>query len=280
MKTRRRSLPAGWYPQSSIEVVRLLEEWEVSPPRPGKAGTARAAIAPHAGWTFSGRLAARAVFALGSADTVAVIGGHLPSAWPVLEAVEEGFETPLGTLERDAELSAELASRLRLEPDNVADNTVEVQLPLVKARFPAARILWLRAPAGPAAVELGTKLAESAAALGRNLVCLASTDLTHYGPDYEFEPAGRGAEAEHWVRNVSDRGFIDAALAMDVVALLQRGGEGAACSSGAAAAAISFAKAVGASRSSLLGYGMSLEVRRAASFVGYCAISFRAEAEA
>lgn len=274
MKTRRRNLPGGWYPQSSIEVVRLLEEWEVSPARGGTPGTALAAIAPHAGWTFSGRLAARAVFSLAAAETVVVIGGHMPSAFPVVAAEEDAFETPMGNIVRDAELAKALGSRVKLEPDRMADNTVEVQLPLVKAHLPRAMLLWLRAPAGPVAIELGSKLAEAAKSIMRKVVCLASTDLTHYGPDYEFEPVGRGPDAEHWVKNVSDRNFIEAALAMDCQSVLARGNEGSACSSGAAAAAISFAKAMKAERSQLLGYSTSLETRRASSFVGYCAISY------
>jgi len=274
MKTRRRNLPGGWYPESSIEVVRLLEQWGVRPSRSAKPVMARAAIAPHAGWTFSGRLAARAVFSLAPAETVVVIGGHMPASFPVVAAEEDAFETPMGNLVRDAELAKALGSRLRLESDTVADNTVEVQLPLVKAHLPDALFLWLRAPAGPAAIELGTKLAEAARSIDRKVVCLASTDLTHYGPDYDFEPAGRGSEAEEWVRNVSDRGFIEAALAMDGKAVLDRGNEGSACSSGAAAAAITFAKAMKAEKAELLGYATSLEIRRASSFVGYCAIAY------
>lgn len=274
MKTRRRNLPGGWYPQSSIEVVRLLEEWKVGPANAGRPGLARAAIAPHAGWTFSGRLAARAVFSLAPAETVVVIGGHMPASFPVVAAEEDAFETPMGNLVRDVELAKALGARIRLESDSVADNTVEVQLPLVKAHLPDALFLWLRAPAGPAAIELGAKLAEAARSIDRRVVCLASTDLTHYGPDYDFEPVGRGAEAEEWVRTTSDRGFIEAALAMDEKDILARGNEGSACSSGAAAAAIVFAREMKADKAELLGYATSLEIRRAPSFVGYCAIAY------
>jgi hypothetical protein len=277
MKTRRRYLPAGWYPQSPAEISGLLRQWsETGVGGRVPKGTAIAAVAPHAGWTFSGRYAARAVESLREAETVVVIGGHLPAVYPVLCAPEEAFETPLGDMERDGELAEALGRLVSLEADRVADNTVEVQLPFVKSRFPRARLLWLRAPAGPAAVELGARLAEAARTLGRKVACLGSTDLTHYGPDYDFEPAGRGRDAELWVRNVSDRGFIDALIAMDANLVLERGGEGAACSSGAAAAALSFARASGATRAELLGYATSLEVRRAESFVGYCAVGFYA----
>jgi AmmeMemoRadiSam system protein B len=155
------------------------------------------------------------------------------------------------------------------------DNTVEIQLPIIKARFPGSKALWLRAPNGPAALVLGRALAEATRVLGRKVACLGSTDLTHYGSAYSFSPAGHGARAESWVRDVNDKGFVDALLAMDGEAVLLRGEEDhSACSFGAAAAALSFAQANGAVRAELLGYASSLDVRKDESFVGYAAVGF------
>jgi AmmeMemoRadiSam system protein B len=270
MRSRNRRLPSGWYPRTASEIEELLALWRKDSVEPG----ALAAVAPHAGWAFSGRLAARALASLGPAETLAVVGGHLPSGYPVLVAREEVYETPLGSLAQDAPLAAELGRLLDLDEDGSDDNTVEIQLPLIKALRPETKILWLRAPAGPASIELGACLDTAARRLGRSLVCLGSTDLTHYGPDYGFEPAGRGEKALAWVREVSDKGFIDALLARDAPAVLARGGAGSACSAGAAAAALAFALARGADRALLLGYSTSLELRRAESFVGYCALGF------
>lgn len=270
MNTRRRALPPGWYPSDERSVGELIEEWNAEPPPLG----ALAAVAPHAGWAFSGRLAVKAASALRGAETVVVVGGHLPDGYPVLIAPEKSFETPLGALPADLELAEALSAEMGLEEDRAADNTVEVQLPIIKARFPEAKILWLRAPAGLKAIALGRALKKAADGLKRRVSCLGSTDLTHYGPDYGFSPAGRGAAAEAWVREKSDKGFIDALLAMDPEAVLARGEAGAACSSGAAAAALAFALASGAGRASLLGYATSLETRSSESFVGYCAVAF------
>ncbi len=281
MRTRHRSLPTGWYPSQAGEVKAAIAGWGLDFAGQGRgqgAGKvlpgAIAAIAPHAGWAFSGRLAALAISSLADAETVAVIGGHLPGGYPVVMGREEVYETPGGLLEQDIELASALGRLLPLEGDGAEDNTVEVQLPLLQSLKPGVRMLWLRAPAGAKAMELGACLDSAARALGRSLVCLGSTDLTHYGPDYGFEPAGRGSEAEKWLREVSDRGFIEALLALDAEASLARGGAGAACSSGAAAAALTFALAQGATKAELLGYGTSLEVRKAASFVGYAALGF------
>ncbi len=275
MSIRRRALPEGWYPGEAVALRRLVAGWSLPEP----AGAARAAIAPHAGFAFSGRIAAIAWSSLGETETVVIVGGHLSAASPILVAPEEAFESPLGQLQADLELKTRLleslgAAGLRVAADRDVDNTVEVQLPLAALYAKEARILWLRAPANSSAIGLGRSIREAAASLGRRVAVLGSTDLTHYGPDYGFEPAGSGEEAERWVREVNDRGFLDALLDNDGEGALRRAREdGSACSPGAAAAALSFALAEGGKGLAELAYSTSLEVRRSHSFVGYAALA-------
>jgi len=283
MPLRRRALPRGWYPDDPEAVGKLVGAWTGAAPGPGGA---LAAISPHAGWAFSGVVAARAVSALRSPGapgvappTVAVVGGHLPPGARPLAAGESAYETPLGPLEADLELLSALESalgdRVSLGADEEVDNSVEVLLPLVAAILPGSRALWLRAPNDGSAAALGAALAGAARAIGRSLLVLGSTDLTHYGPHYGFSPMGRGRDAESWVRDVNDRRFIQAVLDLDAERAVAVGeAERSACSSGAAAAALSFALASGASRAELLAYATSLDVRRDESFVGYGAFGF------
>jgi MEMO1 family protein len=287
MATRRRFLPGGWYPEEPEALRRLVASWT----RLAPSGGALAAVAPHAGWTFSGRLAALAVSSLSPLDeasTVVVFGGHLPPGARPLAAPESAFDTPLGPVQADRELRSALEDSLGLRPsfaeraggaglgrDDEGDNTVEVLLPLVAALLPGHRVLWLRAPNDQTSLELGRALHEAAASLGRPVACLGSTDLTHYGPNYGFAPKGRGRAAEAWVRDTNDRRFIDSLLALDGAEALKRAeAERSACSSGAAVAALAFARAAGASRALLLDYATSLDVRVDESFVGYAAIGF------
>ena len=71
----------------------------------------------------------------------------------VLVEFEEGRVPGFDFVRMQDELSRLLGLRksgsLSLRGDEVPDNTVEVQLPLVKARFPSARVLWLRAYLSP-----------------------------------------------------------------------------------------------------------------------------------
>jgi AmmeMemoRadiSam system protein B len=288
METRRRGLPTGWYPDNEREIVRLIAEWGGLPPEEERRGLS--GVAPHAGWFFSGALAWKTIRSLAAdAGTVAVIGGHLGVRDGIVAAEEGGFKTPFGTMGADTELLERLAAMIGIGPDRAADNTVEIQIPLVRYAFPNARLLWLRCPPSGLASELGRGLSEAAAALGRKVVVVGSTDLTHYGSSYGFQPAGSGKEGLRWMREVNDRRFLDALLSLDEREIIDRGvRERSACSAGGAAAACAFAKAEAiraagseaeTTRSALpagilLGYRTSYDLKAGNDFVGYGSVLF------
>lgn len=274
---RSPALPYGWYPRDLEAIRRALETWTGGLAPIG----ARAAVCPHAGWSFSGRLAAMAIASLERADTIVVIGGHLAPGSPILYARERAFGTVAGEIRADLSLLKALGDELvdagipHPAPDLEADNSVEVLLPMVAILHPGAELLWLRSPPRSAAKELGAALGRASIALGKKVACVGSTDLTHYGPAYGFTPAGLGEKAEKWVKGINDKAFIDALLDMNGDAALSLAAKrGSACSAGAAAAAIGFALETGATEARLLAYSTSLEVRRDDSFVGYAAVAF------
>jgi len=243
-------------------------------------------VAPHAGWYYSGDTAAIAVSSLErEADTVAVIGGHLPRGMPILLAAEDGVETPLGSMRIDRELREEFKKYSDSRSDRYEDNTVEVLLPMVHYFFPHSDLLWLRFPAELFSFEAGKILAETARSLGRRIVVLASTDLTHYGRNYGFSPRGDGRAALEWVKKVNDAAFIAAVLEGDPSCLLKRAEEDfSACSAGAVLGALGFAASREKHSSRLLDYRTSADAGRETdgeipedeipdSFVGYAAIS-------
>lgn len=274
---RKAALPHGWYPRDRASIAGCLAEWTEGLEVRG----ALAAVSPHAGWSFSGRLSALAVAALAEAETVVVVGGHLSAASPILYAAESAFETAVGSLAADGELLKALCDELLSAgipppvPDIYIDNSVEVLLPMIAFLQPKAKLLWLRSPPRYGAKELGAALGLAAVSLGKKVVCVGSTDLTHYGPAYGFTPVGRGEKAEKWVKSVNDKAFVSALLDMNCeAALLHAAKKASACSAGAAVAALGFALEAGATEALLLGYGTSLEIRNDDSFVGYAAIAF------
>lgn len=280
MDLRTRGLPRGWYPGSEADVKSEIQSFSSYMERyQAEAGPVRGGIVPHAGWYFSGRLAAL-VFHLAAQgakpDVTAVFGGHLGPGRGVIYD-DRAWSTPLGDLVVDRELTEALKNDLGLRPEGSStnDNTVEIQLPLVKYYFPESRLLALRAPHSEQAIEIGRQTARLAAEQGKSILVFGSTDLTHYGPNYAFTPKGTGSSALEWVKEENDKVFIDLALSMDDAGLLDHAVRNhSACSAGAAAAASAACRELGAKEGQLVDYYTSHDVMPGDSFVGYAGIVY------
>ncbi|MDO9125000.1 MAG: AmmeMemoRadiSam system protein B, partial [Deltaproteobacteria bacterium] len=151
MSTRKRTLPRGWYPvdkkECQREIESFLEGWSPSV----SLKTVRGGIVPHAGWYFSGKLAARVFHLLkskGKADLIVLYGGHLGPEDPPRMVMENNWETPFGDMEMDSEFARSLMKRIEVKTEGPAsgDNTVEIQLPMIKYFFPDAKLLAIRSP--------------------------------------------------------------------------------------------------------------------------------------
>ncbi|MDL2229429.1 AmmeMemoRadiSam system protein B, partial [Treponema sp. OttesenSCG-928-L16] len=143
MFLRKRQLSGGWYPDSPGKIADFLEKSRSAAAGEGQGDPekkAAAVMVPHAGWFYSGRIAARGIASLDpSAETVLIIGGHLPGGGRPLFAGEDGIDGPFGIAEFDRELRDILVKRLNGAPDLYSDNTVEVQIPMVQYFFPKAK---------------------------------------------------------------------------------------------------------------------------------------------
>jgi len=281
MSRRERNLPRGWYPwdgkDCKKEIESYLKGW--SPPSnlsiKGLGG-----IVPHAGWYFSGRLAARVFGSLKSerkVDLIVVYGGHLsPEDLPLI-ITEESWETPFGDIEIHTDFVKSLMKKIetKKESPSSGDNTIEIQLAMVKHFFPETKLLALRSPVSLKAKPLGEAVAEIAKEEGIHMLAIGSTDLTHYGPNYGFLAKGIGPAAVEWVKKENDKGFIDHALKMDIEGLLKHALEhDSACSAGAAAAAMATCKSLGAEKGILVDYYTSYDIMPDNSFVGYAGILY------
>ena len=278
MSVRPRSLPFGWYPTSADACENEIEEFLsgfIPPPGPWIGG-----VAPHAGWFFSGKAATRVMATLAGSrkpDRIVIFGGHLPAGNRPIIYPDSAWETPFGHLAMDPGLSAELVNRgAAVEASRrFADNTVEIQLPLVKLFFPDSPLVAIHAPGSPDAVVLAEQVVDLLAERGLSAIFVGSADLTHYGPNYGFSPAGVGPAAVQWVSHENDKSLVDKAIAMDVDGLVQDAAKRRnTCSSGAIAAVMATALRKGVKRGTLLEYYTSYDIRPDDSFVGYAAIVY------
>lgn len=272
----------GWYPLDAEECRATLEQYRQS--FPGRPTGRCAGVVPHAGWAFSGRLAAWTFTALAAAEpeVVFLFGGHmLPGQRPVCMP-EGAWGTPLGEVPVEAELAGALVERFdcrretaeRFEPDN----TIELQLPMLKFTWPQARVVAVQVPPEQQAMQMGAWAAEQAEQRGLRAVAIGSTDLTHYGPHYGFTPKGSGAEALRWAKEDNDRPLIALLEKLDIDAAVEHAlRQHSACCPGAAGAAAHFARACGAERGRLIEHTTSHDIAPRGEpqmWVGYAGIVY------
>jgi AmmeMemoRadiSam system protein B len=290
MQIRKPAVAGQFYPgdrETCLEEIRACLPAEV--PGEGLPEPLVGGLVPHAGWTFSGALAALVFSAVkrrrGAVGTFVVFGaahGYFGTK-PALDG-SEAWDTPVGRTPIDESLRATLRDCGVAVVDASAhrhEHSIEVQVPFLQHLFPEARLLPILVPTNDSALDLGRTVAEQVQASNTTIVALGSTDLTHYGPRYGFTPMGIGSEALHWASEVNDRQFIDLALRLEPQRLLTNALEnGNACGPGAAAAAIATAKKLGAQKGVLLAHTNSNDVMlremgtTSRDSVGYAAIVF------
>jgi len=283
MKVRKAIFAGSWYPRNAAEcekeIKNFLEDKDIQvPPKRRLVG----GIVPHAGWYFSGSIACNVINYLGEEeppDVFIIFGMHLHSSSPCHIMTEGAWETPFGEIQIEKTLACELTERFAFDIETPQyysqDNTIELQLPFIKYFFKNVKIVPIGVPPAKIAIEIGKTIVEISTRLGLRVKLLGSTDLTHYGFNYDFAPKGTGPEAANWVRNDNDRRIIDTMLAMDPEGIITEAlANQNACCSGAAAAAIAGAKQLGADHADLLVYATSYDKSPGDNMVGYAGIVF------
>ncbi len=307
MQIREPVVAGQFYPEdrdTCLAEIRACLPAEV--PEEGVPASLVGGLVPHAGWTFSGALAALVFSTIkhrrAKVDTFVIFGaahGYF-GAQPVIDG-SDAWDTPLGRTPLDAALREAVCASGTARIDSSAhrhEHSIEVQVPFIQFLFPDARILPIIVPANDSALRLGAALAEVSRATGagketttsnsqaamrnpQSLMFIGSTDLTHYGPRYGFTPMGVGSEALHWASEVNDRQLIKLAVALEPGRLLANALEnGNACGPGAAAALLAAAQRLGAQKGVLLAHTNSNEVMlremgtASRDSVGYAAIIF------
>ncbi|MFH1710185.1 MAG: AmmeMemoRadiSam system protein B [bacterium] len=181
-------LAGSWYPESKAELTKLLRGYLDSVDPEKVEGRIFALISPHAGYRFSGPVAAYGYKLAESKDikTVIIIGFSHRKIFDGIAIYDRGaFGTPLGDIAVDSELAASIRSRnsrIYFQPEAFnGENSVEMQVPFVQLSFPGASIV---------PIAFGTQDYSDAEILAgalaaaledrRDCLVVASTDLSHY----------------------------------------------------------------------------------------------------
>ena len=258
-----------WYPGDARELERTIDQFFANVESVGPHGEVVGLISPHAGYIFSGQVAAYAYDQVRGKpfDVVVVVSPvHSMYAGPYATTAADAYRTPLGDVFLDSELVDAVDKRLglnRLPVDR--EHSLEIQLPFLQVSLGTFSLLPIMLvdqewrACSQLANALGDVLKQSISR-GKNALLVASTDLSHYHHASQAERLDR-IFAKH----------IDAFDPEGLFRALVRG-ETEACGGGPAIAVMLAAKALGANQAKTLYYAHSGHVTGDySSVVGYTA---------
>jgi len=194
---RRAAVAGRFYPGTAAEIEQMLDPWISSERKPESwAGV----MVPHAGWIYSGRLAAAALSRVQIPSRVIVFcpKHHAQGAdWAV--APHRAWAIPGREVLSDPELARRLAdgvSGLALDADaHEAEHAIEVQLPLLARLAPESRVVGIAIHGGD--LKRLQQAAEEIAAVLRDLperpLLVISTDMNHYADEQHTRRVDRMA---------------------------------------------------------------------------------------
>lgn len=276
MGIRRPCVSGAFYPADPERLRRTIEECfthRLGPGEtPGKAASSRSivsVICPHAGYMYSGPVAAHSYLHLASEakpDSIVIIGpNHTGLGGPVSLGASEAWETPLGRVELDRDLAdAIFRSSDIIDMDDTAhlrEHSIEVQLPFLQYIYGDFKFIPICMGFQDLETSRSVGKTIAKATEGRNPLIIASTDMTHQ------EPRSRASDKDH--------GVIDRILTLDEAAVQEwvRSHRVTMCGYGPVSAALVASKILGAKKAELLAYSTSGDViGDQSSVVGYAAL--------
>jgi len=190
-------------------------------------------------------------------DVVLLSLHHRPSSGPAFALFDEGvWQTPLGDVPIATELVAAIAAECPMvEADcrvHFDEHSGELHVPFLQFRNPHVRIapICITHATAASACELGESLARAVERLGRPVLLVASTDLSHEQP--QRAPSGAGILSGENLEGVTMCGFAPVT------------------------AALAYAKARGATRAELVEHTTSADVSGSYHYiVGYAGVIIR-----
>jgi AmmeMemoRadiSam system protein B len=274
---RKPAVSGLFYPSKSEELLSSIKSLFLDPkfgpgslPPSREKGRIYGLVSPHAGYVYSGAIAANGFYEISSSsfDTVVIIGPNHYGIGSEIATIEEGtWITPIGSMRIDSYLAHEIADNWNIVKfDSLAhsrDHCIEVQIPFLQYINKGLTIMpiILGKQDKSTAIALGKCLAEIIKK--RNVMLIASSDLTHYEPNKEAYE--------------KDTELISSILSINIpefYSVLQNS-RVTACGYGAIGAVMAAAKEMGASTGKLLRYATSGDVTGdTASVVGYSSIAF------
>lgn len=279
MQIRRAAVAGAFYPADPDELRQLIRDSYLHrlgpgsepPPKYSSTGVI-ACVSPHAGYVYSGPVAAHSylhVSSLRRPELVVVVAPNHYGVGSGVATFKDGlWETPLGQVPVDEEAAKKIVDLTGIvDYDSSAHKTehsLEVQLPFLQMIY-GRNISLLPISLAFQDIETAKTLGDGLAKLlvGRDAALIASSDLTHYEPaeqakskDLQLLKKAEGLDVE---------GFYGTLERLNITA----------CGYGAIASVMQASKKLGFKRGEVLKYASSGETTRDMNeVVGYASLRF------
>ena len=230
-------------------------------------------ISPHAGYMYSGPVAANGFYKIalgGKPDTIIILGpNHRGFGEDVSIMVEGKWKTPLGELEIDTDIAEKILKNskiIRNDPKaHQYEHSIEVQLPFVQYIF-GKNIKFVPICMTRQDINTDIEIAESicSSVADKNILIIASSDFTHYEPQEYAENADK--QAINAILNFDPKRLYDMIYQQNL----------SMCGPGPITVMLNICEILGAKKAELLKYATSGDITGMYDqVVGYASIIIR-----
>ncbi|MDD5018888.1 MAG: MEMO1 family protein [Candidatus Omnitrophica bacterium] len=185
---RQAAVAGQFYPSGPERLKQLIASF--LPEKAVKKENALACVLPHAGYVYSGNVAATTLASINIPDTCIILGpNHTGFGTPASIMTEGRWQTPFGIMDIDtARARSILGHSSYLQDDEVAhayEHSIEVQLPLIRqiksAAFRFVPII-LASDEKLMYKDIAHSIAASIREAQESILIIASSDMTHDEP--------------------------------------------------------------------------------------------------
>lgn len=265
----RKPAVAGQFYSASSQRLRKEIELLLGDKKPEKKDVI-AAMMPHAGYMYSGEVAAQTASSINIKDKIILIGpNHTGYGVPFGIMTEGSWQMPFGEVEIAQDLAQGILGNSQvLEEDAIAhtyEHSLEVQLPFLSYFKQDFKIVPIIVSVAQLRIykEIGREIADTIKHLGiqKDTLIIASSDMTHYEPQAQAERKDK--EAIEAILELNEDKLMDKVERLNI----------SMCGYAPAIIMLAAAKSLGAKKAELIKYQTSGDVTGDySSVVGYAGV--------
>lgn len=267
IKIRKPAVAGQFYSSSNVDLRKQIEAFIN---KEAEKINAIACMLPHAGYTYSGKVAGMTVSHINLKDKIILLGpNHTGYGVPFSIMTEGVWQTPLGNVKTDSNLAGQILKNSKhLEDDDLAhiyEHSLEVELPFLqyfKTDFEIVPIVVLSDKLNTLK-EIGREIASTIkeSNLKDSILIIASSDMTHYEP--QTQAKRKDQEAIRAILELNEDRLMERVQSLNI----------SMCGYAPVIVMLSAAKLLGANNAKLIAYQTSGDVTGDTSaVVGYAGI--------